>query len=209
MIISQRNLQQNLSAATISYSTRQNRHFSAAGLQHHDASGLMSMGGLFSGGNTQSPMDAAMYYNTTFDNAGMFGPGGGLASSLAPGSGTAGLYDNNSEPSNALQRLISQQTQSTSSGDGGGAVDHQALAYEQMLANQQRGASSLEAEFHFQQLWDHQQRINSSNMGHGGNGGAGLVGIPGGLPTDNPENTELARLLLMRDQLERQKNGEV
>ena len=94
-------------------------------------------------------------------------------------------------------------------GDGGGVAvvaDDQALASEQMtLANQKRAPSSLEAEFRFQQLLNNND--NSNTMGPGNNNGVGLRGIPGGLPTDNPENTELVRLLRMRDQLERKYNG--
>jgi hypothetical protein len=214
-------------------SGQNNRHSSsssssgAPGLQQHDASSALIMGmggGLFGGGaggiQAQSQMMDAMYFNTaSFGHPGMFGPGaGGLASSSslqAAAAATQPLGPDaiSSEPSSdVLQRLMSQQTRSFAAAASSGDNADQAFAYEQMVANQR--ASNLEAEFRLQQRWNPQQHnssnyYNYNNMGPGGNGDVGLTGMPGGMPTDNPENTELVRLLLMRDQLDRKKNGEL
>jgi hypothetical protein len=191
------------STSTSSQSNNRLSSSAAPGLHQHDASSALMMGmggGLFGGGGggMQAPsqrMDA-MYYNnnaSSFGHPGMFGPGGGLAAASQPlGSFAA-----------------------SASASAPGDAD-QALAYEHMVANQQR-ASNLEAEFRLQQRWNNPQQqhhttsnYNNYNMGPGAHGGVGLVGgMPGGMPNAHLENAELARLLLMRDQLERKKNGEL
>jgi hypothetical protein len=205
----------------------QQQQMMASNMMATDPSALHMMGGSIGrgmGNNAHSSQMEGMYYNnnhvTTFGrNPGMsmFGSmagAGGHSSDLAA---VAGRMDNSSEPtsSDVLQRLVSQETRSSASGiggSGGAAVaGDQVLAYEQMmLANQQRAPTSLEAEYRFQQLLNQQQQQQQHKNKNGinntgpGNSGLGLVGITGGhLPPDNPENTELVRLLRLRDQLER------